>query len=109
MAATQEPGRATSHGWMSEQALLLLADSAAQKAAKQAVNDTFLVLGIDLSDDGHVRATRDSMAAMRDRWHARRDRKQDIRRSIIHCIVTIAVTCTTTILTALVTFGKLHL
>jgi hypothetical protein len=97
-------------GWLSEHALLLLADAAAQKAAKdaakEAVHETFLVLGIDLKDEGHVRATRETMTSMRDRWHMKKERGQDMRRGAIHIATYFVISVVTAAVTTL--FAHAH-
>jgi hypothetical protein len=91
---TDEAAR-SGRSWDRDHMLVALVEASAQRAADQAatqaVHDTFRLLGVNLADEADVRATRESMTAMRDRWHAKRDSSATRRRATIQAIFTMCI------------------
>lgn len=73
-----------------EHGISLLIDAVATRSAKQAVNETFFLLGVDLADPGHVRSTRDVLTRMRDKFHSEERRKESWGKGIVHAVTTAA-------------------
>jgi hypothetical protein len=65
------------------------AEQAANRASKEAVTDTFRLLGIDIHNELELRATREFIGLGRDQWHAKRDARSALRHTIIEKTLTI--------------------
>lgn len=91
------------HVMLNERTVTLIAEAAADRAAKRSVKDVFFILGIDLDDEQHVRATSESMREMRDRWHSKREHKTEARRAFYAVLGTLFVSVTSTLATLFAT------
>lgn len=74
------------------------AERAADRAAQVTVTETFRLLGVDLGNETEVRATRESMSLMRDRWHAKRETASSWRRGAIQTVFTILLSLASTLI-----------
>lgn len=86
---------------LKEHGIALLIDAVAARSAKQAVHETFFLLGVDLKDPEHVRSTRDVITRMRDDFDKEQRRKEAWGKGFVFGVATlvagIALTAVTSI------------